>query len=474
MNKQEDDLYTLHLNWDMGAVEWKLFIAQHDFSIDNDSDEDGTEQPVQTVASTQETEDGDQLELRGVASPFEWWDTQFGYYYSKMSTQTGVPVFSNVPSSGFVASIFLGIPTDSEVNAVFSHNDFYLTPDTTLTVGIRYNEFENATENNSTVNLLVGSTMEPGGNVTDPALVIPIPCSDGSAAPCNLAVGTTEKEWTGTVKLSHAFNDDHNFYGTIDSGFRPGAPNFDIQGVVPEEQLSYDGESVNSVEIGFKGSLMDGRAQYSMAAYYSLYEDYQVIPSYQVWDNTTMAPTDINIVYVNVDEAEQLGIEGEFRMLLTENWTMFTSLAWSQVEFTDGEVPCNDPSQPPLGPDNLFNVCDAEGEVAGSQPDWSFVLQSEYFQNFDAIQGEWFINGLFNYRGESEVPGDSAGRLTTDDYYQLDLFAGVRNDSWSAKVFVKNALDDDEVISKRALGADYNDLSLISPRTTGITVSYRF
>ena len=93
---------------------------------------------------------------------------------------------------------------------------------------------------------------------------------------------------------------------------------------------------------------------------------------------------------------------------------------------------------------------------------------------FDAIDGEWFVNGLFNYRGEAEVPGDSDGRLTADDYYVLDLVTGFRNEHWTATVFVKNVFDDAEVITKRAAGTDYNDLSIIPPRTTGITLSYRF
>ncbi len=136
--------------------------------------------------------------------------------------------------------------------------------------------------------------------------------------------------------------------------------------------------------------------------------------------------------------------------------------------------PCNDNSQPPLSADNPFNVCEAKGEVAGGQPDWSMVLQSEYSVPVDVIDGEWFVNGLFNYRGEAEVPGDSAGRLTADDYYVLDLVTGFRNEHWTAKVFVKNVFDDAEVITKRAVGTDYNDLSIIPPRTTGITLSYRF
>ncbi len=474
MNEQENDLYTLHMDWDAGPVELKLFMAHHDLTTDSASDQDVIDLPVQTVAVHTEGVDDQQVEFRVIASPFEWWDTQVGLYYSDVANQTDVPIFFNVPSSGLVAAITLDIPTESETSAIFTHNDFYISDDTTLTVGIRYTEFDNSSENNQSVDLLIGSEMLPGGEITEPVVVVPNPCPDGSPSPCVLAGGSIDKEWTGTIKLAHAFSENHNFFATYDSGFRPGAPNFDTQAIIPEEHFFYGGESVDSVEIGFKGTLMDGRAQYTFAVYYSLYENYQVIPSYQVWNPVSSAPADVTIVYVNVDEAEQLGWEGEFRILLTENWSLFSSLAWSQVEFTDGEIPCNDPSQPPLGPDNSFNVCDADGEVAGDQPDWSWVLQSEYRVPMDTLGGEWYISGLFNYRGESEVPGDSDGRLTTDDYYMLDLFTGIRTDTWSVKAFVMNVLDDDEIISQRAVGENYNDLSLIQTRTTGVTFSYYF
>ena len=474
VNKQEDDLYTLHLGWDTGPVELSLFLAHHEYTVDYDDDADLTEQPVRTINVQTDSKEGEQLELRAIASPFDWWDTQLGYYYSDVGAQTDVQVFNNVPSSALVAEIGLVIPTSQKTQALFSHNDFYLTEATTLTVGARYNIFDNSSSNNSQIDLLFGSTMEPGGNITDPAFIITLPCSNGEAPPCTLSAGEEIKEWTGTVKLAHAFNDDHHAFATYDRGYRPGAPNFDTQGAVPPEQQSYKGETVNSVEIGLKGELWGGRAQYGAAVYYSLYEDYQINPSFTIWNPTSGMPSNIDIVYVNVEEAEQLGIEGELRVLLTENWSLFTSLAWNQVEFTKGELPCNDPSQPPISPDNLFNVCNASGGVAGQQPDWSFVLQSEYWQPLDVIQGEWFINGLYNYRGEAEVPGDTGGRLTADSYSVLDLFAGIRNDTWSVKVYAKNVLDEDKVTSRRAAGDDYNDISLIQPQTFGITASYRF
>ena len=474
INEQEDDLYTMHIDWDTGPVALSLFMARHEYNNDSDSDNDFTELPVRTVHVTTKGKDGDQLEFRAIASPTAWWDTQLGYYYEKRAVQTDVPVFTNVPASNLVAETHLDIPTGSDTSAIFTHNDFHLSEATTLIVGLRYSEFDSKSSNLSQTDLLIGSVMEPGGEVTDPVVVITRACPDGSAAPCLLGGGEKEKKWTGTVKIAHAFSDDLNMYATYDRGFRPGSPNFDTQGITPPEMFSYAGESVNSIEFGLKGDLWDGRAQYSAATFYSLYDDYQVSPAFSIYDPLRGIPVDIATVYVNADEVEQYGIEGEFRMLITEHWSMFSSLAWNRVEFKKGSVPCNDPSQPPLGPDNPFTVCDVAGEVAGQQPEWSFVLQSEYRRPMGMIEGDWFVNGLFNYNGESEVPGDSNGRLNSDSYYILDLYAGLGTESWTAKVWVKNALDADEAITKRTAGEFYNDISLAPPRITGVTLSYRF
>lgn len=472
VNNREDDLYTLHLDWNPGPVEVNFFAAYHKPKVDSDSDEDGTELPLQTVATKGKGTEGQQYELRLLAQPYEWWDSQIGAYYAETGNDATANVLAAGP--GLVAALELFIPTDDKVTAFFTHNDFYITESITITAGLRYNKFDNKLPNSQTTELWLGSQMLPGGGATTPDSILTVACADGSAAPCVVDSGVNVEEWTGTIKLSYAINDDHNLYATYDRGYRPGAANFDISGATGGDLLSFDGESVDSGEIGVKGILMDGRAQYTLAAFYGVYEDYQINPSFAHWDPSTGGPADINIVYVNVDQAEQYGLEGEFTMLLAENWSIFTALGWNNVEFTDGVIPCTDPSQPALSPTNPFNVCDAKGEPAGSQPQWSWVLQSEYWQPLEIIGGEWFVNGLFNYRGKADVPGDPDGRLSTGDYTQLDLFAGIRNENWTARVFVKNVFDEDDIVSKRAKGADYNDLTLVAPRTTGITVEYRF
>ncbi|MEH6593293.1 MAG: TonB-dependent receptor [Halioglobus sp.] len=471
--EEEDDLFTLHLNWDLGPVELKLFAASETYDSDSDSDNDFTEQPGRNVGVTTEGKTDDQIELRAIASPTDWWDIQLGYFYQRRDLQTDVPVNTNVPPS-LVAVTNLDIPTGSDIDAVFAHNEFHFSDSTSLIVGLRYNVFDSKASNTSQTDLLFGSTMEPGGNITEPDAVVTRDCPDGSAAPCLLAGGEEEKEWTGTLKLVHAFSDDLHGYATYDRGFRPGAPNFDTQALIPPEMFTYDGESVNSIELGLKGELWGGQAQWSAATFYNLYEDYQVEPAFSIYDPLRGTGVPIASVYANADEVEQYGIEGEFRMLLTEYWSMFTSLSYNKVEFKKAELPCNDPSQPPLSPENPMTTCDLSGEPAGEQPEWTWVLQSEYRRPLDVIGGDWWVNGLFNYNGEAEKPGDTAGRLTADSYTQLDLYAGLGTERWTAKLWVKNVFDDADVITKRVANDNYNDLSIVPPRTTGVTLSYRF
>ena len=92
-----------------------------------------------------------------------------------------------------------------------------------------------------------------------------------------------------------------------------------------------------------------------------------------------------------------------------------------------------------------------------------------------------------NYRSDIEVPGDSAGRFESDGYTTVDLFAGLRADMWDAQLFIKNALDEEGILSRRAAVSDpsglaaslggtalYNELILVPSRTIGVTVGYYF
>ena len=435
---------TLHLNWLVGDVEVAFFSGFLESESHQIGDQDNTDLPLAIIdVQTDFGEDfnATQYELRISGSAFDNWEWTVGGYYQDTDSQTDVVVDQHIVGTG-VFPFTLDIPIESEISAIFTHNTIALGPDTELTVGARYNNFKQDAGNIQSGDFWFGSELLPGGEITDPVFIIPnaFSCFDGQTPPCALGSDYDEDEWTGTIKLAHFFSEELHVYGTLDRGYRPGAANFDTTGVFTPEFNAYGGEKVNSIEIGAKGDLFDGRARYTAAVFYSEYEDYQVQVALQAYNTITgEVETATNPPWVNVDEAVQQGFEADFKMLVTENWSFYTGMTYSNVEFTDGEVPCNDPSQPPVGPSNRFNTCDADGEVASAQPEWSGVLQSEYVWPSMLVGSDLYISGIWNYKGEIKVPGDTAGRLESDSYSTVDFYAGLRNESWTLQAFVKNA-----------------------------------
>jgi iron complex outermembrane receptor protein len=476
---KEDDFYTLHLNWLVGDVEIKWFSGYIESKQRSLDDADTTDLPLVTLdVQTDFGEDFDagQHELRVSGSAFDFWDWTVGAYYGEAYSYTAVLANQHIVGTG-VFPFALEIPIDSETRAIFTHNSIALGQDTDLTIGIRYNEFEQDAGNVQSGDFLFGSEMLPGGEITEPVFIIEnaFPCVDGSTPPCELGSAYDEEEWTGTIKLSHFFGDALNVYGTIDRGYRPGAANFDTTGVFTPDLNAYGGESVDSFEIGAKGELFDGRARYTAAIFYSEYQDYQVPVNFVAYNTITgEVETITNAPWVNVDEAVQQGFEADFRMLVTDRWMVYGGFTYNDVEFTSGELPCTDPGQPPVGPDNRYNTCEADGEVASAQPKWTSVVQTEY--TFPQVFGnsEAYIGALWNYRSDVEVPGDVSGRLESDNFGTVDLFTGLRSESWTLQLFAKNVTDDDGVIAKRPVDANYNEMTVTAPRTLGVTASYRF
>lgn len=496
---EEQELLTLHLEWaplDSVTVNW----FSGNFTSDNlrDSDQDSTDYAAGSLPRTFTKFDQNiQHELRVTVDPYDWWSFQVGGYYQDSEAKTDVVSFTQVPNQGLF-EVLLDIPTLNKTKALFMHNDFYLSDETTLTVGVRYNEFEADASNIIDSNFYFGSVLANDNTFSEPSFVFesPLPCvaDPTQTPPCVNGEVTKEEEWTGTIKLSHAFSDELNVYATLDHGFRPGAPNFDVNGIFqptaedPGSDLNfYGGETVNSFEIGAKGSIFNGRGQYTSALFYSVYDDYQVRPSFQAFNGVDSTVGSVNNADVNVDEAVQWGIEGELRFLVSENLELFGSLAYANVELTDGTVPCTDPNGPEINAANRFNECDADGDTGSPQPEWFATFKADYSAPFDAISGEWTLSGLVNYRSDIEVTGDTAGRFDSDGYTTVDLFAGLRAERWDAQLFVKNALDEEGILSRRASVSDpsglaaslggtalYNELILVPPRTVGLTFGYYF
>ena len=485
---REDHMVNFYVNGNFGPVTFSLYAGDSWNDRYGNNDNDRTDASIVTLDNRGEFKKQRIYEGRVSIQATDWWETTLGFYHAEAAAQTDVTVNQQVAPGVF--QIVLDIPSASTTRAAFTNNEFSLSENTNLIVGVRYNEFDNSSKNIADGTFNIRSTLLSDGTFTSPVLSIPnaFPCVPGTSisgrgSPCLVSSASEKTSYTGTVKLSHSFSDAANVYFSIDKGYRPGAPNFDTTGIFqatpedPDSGLnSYDGEEVDSLELGSKGALMDGRAQYTAAVFMSTYEGYQINPLFAAWNPVAGAVrVATNRPYVNVDEAEQKGIEGEIRMLVSDSLSVFAAATWAKVEFTDGQVHCTDPSGPTLGPSNRFNTCDAKGGVASPQPELTAVFQGTYNVPNALMGADWTLSAQASYRADFEEPGDLEGRFASDSFWQVDASTGLSTDSWSLRLFVKNVFDEAGVTARRATTSPaYNMVTLINPRTTGIIASYRF
>ncbi len=100
----------------------------------------------------------------------------------------------------------------------------------------------------------------------------------------------TFKEFTPRTSISWKPDENHNFYFTYSRGFKGGGfdprgqssatPDFDQDGTISADEvfdfLQFDPETVDSYELGWKGSLLDNRLNVSVALFKGDYSDVQI------------------------------------------------------------------------------------------------------------------------------------------------------------------------------------------------------
>jgi iron complex outermembrane receptor protein len=140
----------------------------------------------------------------------------------------------------------------------------------------------------------------------------------------------TFKKFTPRASISYKPNENHNFYFSYSQGFKGGgfdprgqstqAPDLNGSGARDAEDifnfLSFDPETVDSYEIGWKASLLDNRLNIAVAAFKGDYSDVQ-IPGSVGFDSTGDGINDSFAgITSNAASADVNGLEFEGRALV--------------------------------------------------------------------------------------------------------------------------------------------------------------
>ena len=140
--------------------------------------------------------------------------------------------------------------------------------------------------------------------------------------------GTTD-EITSRVVAELDFSDEIMGYFALAKGFKPGGSNltfgFDDDNAPPMVFPTFEAETVESFEFGFKSTFADGRARANIAVFSYTYENLQ----FQATD-----PDIYRGGVANIPESEMSGLEIEFTGFLTDSFSVDMNLAFLNSEVT--------------------------------------------------------------------------------------------------------------------------------------------
>lgn len=380
-------------------------------------------------------------EIRLSSVDTEFWEYLVGLYFEDQNISTAVEIsgrspFFPAPIIFPLPSIVTSIDTSQEQYGIFTHNRFYLSDELTLQAGFRWTKY-----NLTPTQTLIG------------------PIGDESV-----------EAVTGGVKLSYNFNEDTMAYVSLDRSYRPG------NGVVSLDQQqirNFEEEEADSIELGLKTTLWEGRAQLNGAIYYQTFDGYISRASNLLYDSDADGALDSRVsggITYNADATIQ-GAEVEFNVLLSEYWTASGGLSYNDSTFDSGaEGPCVDTGMVANPGVDQIEVCDLSDQRVGGEPNWSASLNTEYTIPVDA--GDVYLRGLYkltDHRG-----GGSSNDVAA--YGVTNLYAGLRaNDGWEVSLWVKNVFDKEAEIQPRTLfGGFYTGVALLPERQVGITGTYNF
>jgi iron complex outermembrane recepter protein len=270
--------------------------------------------------------------------------------------------------------------------AVYGQASWEFVRDTTVTGGLRFNEQESG---------------------YDVALGLPPP-GDFVATSNFSSNGNKERSTTGKLSLQHQFVPELMGYVTAATGYKGQA--YDITSGLNAQTAAEQpvpSETAKTLELGAKGNFFGNRLTVNVAAFYSKFKDYQQ-NSGSFLPGTTTFVTRLN----SVPGVQTKGLEVDLAALLTRNWLVNASMAYTDATVTEWRnAPCYNVAGSPNGGFNEgcrrgfpvagSNTQDVTGGRMPNAPRWRGNLSSRYDIVMDDPTFDAFVVG--SVRAQSGV-----------------------------------------------------------------------
>jgi len=457
----QNKLSALEMNYDLGSHTVTSVTSLVDFNrrtnTDNDFADFGFGFALPNLQNQGDVDTDQQTwvqELRLATNDAEYWDYTLGLFFSEDDVDTIQRV--NVSINGVAAGGGgADIAIKRQEQGVFMHNMFYVTDDSTVQLGLRWQKVE-GDDSVAVIGRTGDITLEEFISSTDAV--------------------------TGSLKYQYQLNSDVMLYVGLDQSFRPGGlnvGNFSLEG---GSEL-YAEETSNALEFGMKGTFLDGRLRVNSAIFHQEFDDYIYrVVGVQAHSAENGLMDRYSGLTTNADTTIQ-GAEVEFTALLSETLSVGGTISYVDASFDDGAVGvCTGPSEGCAREDgNAYYTGDISGQRVGQEPNWSASLNAEYVTSVGEFDG--YLRGLYKFTGSRANDFISEEGAPTDlgSYGTFNLYAGLRpaDYSWDVTFWAKNLFNtfaEKSLYSPEVTGGTYSvrQLNLESERTVGVSASYKF
>ena len=272
--------------------------------------------------------------------------------------------------------------------------------------------------------------------------------------PEDLTQGRKETFTELQPKLSLAYSpaEDVLAYLTIGKGFRAGGFN----NLAPGSNFAagFDKESLVSYEIGVKGSGYGGRLRAGMSLFFTDYTDQQFF----LFDQTG---TQANI---NIPKSELWGGELELSTVPIDSLQIDVGFGYTDSEITEYE--------------DIQGVLVPADAILGSKvpgaPVWTLNFAA---QHTAALTSTLNLVSRLDYEHRDKTYWTLDNLDTQSPYDLVNLSLALERDTWSARLFVNNLLDEEYIewfFAARFIGLPADIAWPSAPRQFGAEFSYRF
>jgi iron complex outermembrane recepter protein len=261
-----------------------------------------------------------------------------------------------------------------------------------------------------------------------------------------------ETMFGGSLSLRRAFGERRTAYVTWARGYKAGG--FNIGADVPPGKRSFDGETLESIELGFRASSAADVVGGDVALFYMRRHDQQVPTGEQL---VLGDPLTFVLYTDNAAAGENYGVEGTLRWRLSTALQLDVRAALLQAKYRD----------------YVFGGVDLSGREQAHAPEYQYDLGVEY-------RGATGFFARVDFAGLDDFYFDETNDVRAPSRVLTHLKAGYSGNRWRAEVWVRNLFD--EYYSQRGFWfgnepPDFTPTRYVQagdPRHAGVTVAYTF